>query len=100
MGAMKDNQIGIFDRFSNGITEEEFIEMFEEVQHIYTSSYPVFSYSTGKLEDRVETDSMFSILDDIYMSNPEKNKWCLVENMSETMKLFLKLNGEPYGEKK
>jgi len=94
MGAMKDNQIRIFDKFTDGITEEEFMEMFEEIQYIYTSSYPVFSYSSAKLEERVETDSTLSILDDIYMSNPEKNKWCLVENMSESLKLFLKLNGE------
>jgi hypothetical protein len=94
MGAMKDRQITIFEKFNDGITEEEFIEMFEEIQNAYTSSYPVFSYSTGKLENRVETDSLFSILDDVYMSNPEKNKWCLVENMSESLKLFLKLNGE------
>jgi hypothetical protein len=79
---------------SDGLTEEEFIENFNQILEAYSIPYLVFSQKNLRLEEYMDVNSITTILDDIYMSNPEKNKWCLLENMSEKLKLFLKLNGE------
>jgi len=79
---------------SDGLTEEEFIENFNQILEAYSIPYLMFSQKNLRLEEYVDVNSITTILDDIYMSNPEKNKWCLPENMSENLKLFLRLNGE------
>jgi hypothetical protein len=79
---------------NDGLTEEEFIENFNQILEAYSIPYLMFSQKNLRLEEYVDVNSITTILDDIYMSNPEKNKWCLLENMSENLKLFLRLNGE------
>jgi hypothetical protein len=79
---------------NDGLTEEEFIENFNQILEAYSIPYLMFSQKNLRLEEYVDVNSITTILDDIYMSNPEKNKWCLSENMSENLKLFLRLNGE------
>jgi len=79
-------QFGYIDKFVEGITEEEFIESFDDIRKEYNFVLEVSPES----EQTLISDMLF----DIYISNPSSNGWANNNNLSDKLKLFLKLKGE------
>jgi hypothetical protein len=90
-----DNKNGrIRQMLVNGITEDEFIERFEEIMEFI--GFKFFNPADVKINKLASLDRMWmpSCLEKIYRMNPSKNNWANYEKISERLKLFLKLKGE------
>jgi uncharacterized protein YggU (UPF0235/DUF167 family) len=85
MKSFSNFQFGYIDKFADGITEEEFIDNFDDIREEYNLILEVSPES----EQRLIKDMLF----DIHISNPSKNGWANDE-LSDKLKLFLKLKGE------
>jgi hypothetical protein len=90
---MNENAM-VRERLVRGITEEEFIQDFEEIMGF--SGFRFFEPNdkiTGRLA-RLTRLSMPSCLNKIHSMNPTGNSWADYEKISDKLKAFLKLRGE------
>jgi uncharacterized protein YggU (UPF0235/DUF167 family) len=85
MGKFSNFQFGYLDKFADGITEEEFIDNFDDIRDEYNLILEISPES----KERIIKDMLF----DIYISNPPRNGWANNE-ISDKLKLFIKLKGE------
>jgi len=84
----------IRNMFINGITEDHFIENFNElIEFIGFKIFDPYNPETGSLASLKRT-WMPSVLERLYRMNPIKNKWADINNISDRLRLFLKLKGE------
>ncbi len=80
--------------FSNGITEDEFIERFDELmEFIGFNRFVPYNEETKALAN-LEKIQMRERLEKIHRMNPTKNKWADINNISDKLKIFLKLKEE------
>jgi hypothetical protein len=91
----RQRQFGYLDFFSEGMTEDEFIDEYEEVRRFYSQEIDVsiLAFSGVPEEDQTSTD-IREILHDIHISNPAKNDWADSSKLSDRLRAFLILRGE------
>jgi hypothetical protein len=79
----------------NGLTEDEFIERFEEIMEFsgFKKFEPYTPGDNGHLARLVKV-SMPEYLERIHRMNVTKNSWADINNISDRLKLFLSLRGE------
>jgi hypothetical protein len=78
----------------NGLTEDEFIEKYDEmIDFIGFKYFSPADLKTRKLAS-LEKMLMPSCLSKIYRMNPTKNSWANYDTISDKLKLFLSLKGE------
>lgn len=77
-----------------GITEDYFIQNFDDII-VFTgfNRFVPFGYETGSLA-KLERVWITECLERIYRMNTTNNKWADISNISDNLKLFLKLRGE------
>jgi hypothetical protein len=91
---MDNKNSKIREMLVNGITEDDFIEKFDElIEFIGFKFFDPAEPKIGKLAG-LKRMWMPSCLEKIYTMNPTKNNWANYERISEKLKLFLKLKGE------
>jgi hypothetical protein len=79
---------------AGGITEDEFIEKFDEVMDfIGFRMFNPYNPQTGSLAS-LERVPMPAVLERIYRMNPTLNKWADINNLSDKLRVFLKLRNE------
>jgi hypothetical protein len=89
---MKNDEIR--ELLIKGITEEYFIENFDVLMDfIGFKIFNPYDPATKELAS-LKRSWMPSILERIYRMNPTRNKWADINNISESLKVFLKLKGE------
>jgi hypothetical protein len=84
----------LFTLFTSGITEDFFIENFEELmEYNGFKRFEPYDEVTKTLARLVRVD-ISDCLNRIYRMNTTKNKWANINNISDKLKLFLALKGE------
>jgi hypothetical protein len=90
----QDRNTMIRELLNNGITEDEFIERFDEIMGFTGfKMFNPYNSVTGDLASLKRTE-MPVVLERIYRMNTTKNKWANVKNISDKLRVFLKLKGE------
>jgi predicted acetyltransferase len=91
----RQRQFGYLDFFMEGMTEAEFIDRYDDVRNFYSKEidFSIIGFARVPVEKQISTE-IYEILNDIYVSNKQKNSWASRENWSEELRLFLKLKGE------
>lgn len=90
----QDKNSMIRSRLTSGITEEEFIEDFDELMGFIGFKFFVpHNPETNELAS-LKRSWMPSVLERIYRMNPTKNKWADINNLSDRLRVFLKLRNE------
>jgi hypothetical protein len=89
-----DKNAIIRERLTRGITEDEFIQDFEEIMDFI--GFKFFSPADVKINKLASLKKMWmpSCLAKIHRMNPNVNKWANYDEISEKLKLFLKIKGE------
>jgi hypothetical protein len=90
----QDKNSMIRSRLISGITEDEFIEDFDELMGFTGFQFFLPYDPTTKSLASLKRSWMPSVLERIHRMNPTKNKWADINNLSDNLRVFLKLRNE------
>ncbi len=84
----------IRSKLQAGITEDQFIEEFDDIMGF--TGFKFFSPYKPETEElaSLKRSWMPMILERIHRMNPTANKWADINNISDKLRLFLKLRNE------